>query len=77
MMIDRQLIRDNLNFLCLFRQSVRNMKIIHEEYTGSDFTYDEFKALCNSCWNEKFGFLSIVLTKTLDTCNYKKNFEAC
>ena len=61
--IDRQLIRNNINFLCVFRQSPKYTKDIYDEYIGSDFTFDEFKAICDSCWNEKYGFLSMDLTK--------------
>jgi len=38
--IDRQLIRNNINFLCVFRQSPKYTKYIYDEYVGSDFTFD-------------------------------------
>jgi GTPase SAR1 family protein len=41
--IDRQLIRKNINFLCVFRQSPKYTKDIYDEYVGSHFTLDEFK----------------------------------
>jgi len=52
------------------------MKDIYDEYVGSDFTFDEFKAFCDSCWNEKYGFLTTDITKTLDSSRYRKKFEA-
>jgi hypothetical protein len=41
------------------------MKDIYDEYVGSDITHNEFKAFCDSCWNEKYGFLKIDTTKKL------------
>jgi hypothetical protein len=68
---DRQLIRNNIYFLCIFRQSSKYMKNIYDEYVGSDITY-EFKAFCDSFWNEKYGFLKIDTTKKLNNGRYRR-----
>ena len=74
--IDRQLIRNNINFLCVFRQSPKYMKDIYDEYVGSDFTFNEFKAICDSCWGENYGFLSVDLTKKINGGRYRKKFDS-
>jgi len=63
MKVDVQLIRENINYLCVFKQRLKYTRNIYDEYVGSDFTFDKFKAFCDSCWNEKYGFLTIDITK--------------
>ena len=71
--VDRQLIRNNINFLCIFRQSPKYMKDIYDEYIGSDLT--EKFAICNSCWSEDYGFLTIGTTKKLNNNRHRNRFE--
>ena len=73
--IDRQLIRGNINFLCLFKQDHKYMKDLYDEYVGSDFTFDEFKSICDSCWNENYGSLSIDIMKRLNKGRYRKMID--
>lgn len=73
--VDKQLIRNNINFLCVFKQGPKYTKDIYDEYVGSDFTYDGFKEICNRCWNEDVGFLAIDTTRKLKTGRYKKKFD--
>jgi hypothetical protein len=63
--------------LCVFKQSPKYTKDIYDEYVGSDFTLDEFKAICDSCWNEEYGFLTIDISKKLNggRCRKKINLE--
>ena len=72
--VDRQLIRNNINFLCIFRQSPKYTKDIYDEYVGSDFSFERFKEICNSCWNEDYGFLTIDTMKKLNNGRYRKKF---
>jgi hypothetical protein len=51
------------------------MKELYDEYVGSDFTFDDFKVICNSCWNENYGFLSIDITKNLNKGRYMKMLD--
>jgi hypothetical protein len=73
--IDRQLIRTNLNYLCIFKQDKKYTKDIYNECVESDFTFQEFQAICDSCWKEDHGFLSIDLTKNLNKGKYRKKFR--
>ena len=40
--VDRQLIRNNIKFLCIFNQSLKYTRDIYNEYAGSDFTFERF-----------------------------------
>lgn len=57
--IPKQLIRDNVNFIIVFKQDERNLKHIYHDHVGNDMSYDIFKNICETAWNEKYGFLVI------------------
>jgi len=73
--VNRQLIRNNINFLCIFNQSLKYTKDIYDEYAGSDFTFKIFNEICKTCWSEDYGFLTIDTTKKLHNGRYKNKFE--
>ena len=50
-----QTIRENANFICLFRQDDRNLDHIHRDYC-TDLTTAQFKTLCERSWAEPHGF---------------------
>jgi hypothetical protein len=54
-------------------QSLKYTKDIYDEYAGSDFTFERFKEICNSCWKEDYGFLTIDTTKRLHDGKYRTN----
>lgn len=61
--LDLRVIRNNVNFLCIFRQNKYYTKRIFEDYVGSEMTLDQFENLCYRCWNIPFGFLTIDMRK--------------
>lgn len=73
--IDRQLIRNNLNCLFVFRQQKHYAKQIYDQYVGSDFDFDDFMKICNICWSTPFGFLTIYTTVCKKKRKYRKNLS--
>jgi hypothetical protein len=63
--------------LCIFRQSLKDIKHIYDEYAYSHFALEIFKEICNSCWKERYGFLTIDTMKEPEEGRYRKNFEKC
>lgn len=59
--VDLKIIRNNLNFVIIFKQPDHYIKKIWEDFI-SDNRLNTFKSLCNTCWKESFGFLSMDLT---------------
>lgn len=58
--IPKHLVRDNTNFLVLFKQDEMNLKHIYEDHVNTDMTYLRFKELCCSCWKDnKYAFVVI------------------
>jgi len=61
--VDMQVIRNNVNILCVFKQNKHYAKRIYDDFVGSDMTIREFEQMCKQCWSEPFGFLTINMTK--------------
>lgn len=73
--IPKQLIRDNANFLCLFRQDNINLKHVYNEFVGADMSFEEFQKLCKKCWNEDFGFITIDMTRKPNEGKYRNKIK--
>lgn len=74
--IPKHLIRDNANFIILFKQDETNLKHIFNDYSiGCDMKYDQFRNLCNQCWSEKYGFVVIDLDSEPNNGRYRKGFD--
>lgn len=75
--IPKHLIRENTNFLVLFKQDEMNLKHIFNDFNvSSDMTFDTFKAICAKCWNEKYGFLVIDTERPLNNGKYRLKFDS-
>lgn len=73
--IDRQLIRNNLNCLFIFKQQKKYTQQIYDDYVGSDFSFEEFQDICKFCWSEPYGFLTIYTTMCKKNGKYWKNLN--
>lgn len=63
-------IRENFNFLILFRQDNINLRqIFNEHITGN--TFDKFKKWSDKCWRQKYNFL----TYDEDLNIFRKNLD--
>ncbi|VDI13122.1 Hypothetical predicted protein [Mytilus galloprovincialis] len=68
--LPRQLNRENANCICLFQQAAKNLDHIRRDHCG-DITKEQFDALCNHCWSEPHGFVTIDLTSTKANGKYR------
>ena len=74
--IPKHLVRDNCNFLLLFRQDEMNLKHIYNDHVNTDMKYQEFKNLCFRCWkDDEHGFLVIDKDRKLNDGRYRKGFD--
>lgn len=73
--IPKQLIRDNVNLLVIFKQDETNLKHIYNEHVGVDMSYDKFKQICKRAWNEKYSFLVINKDQDLNNGRYRVKFD--
>lgn len=69
--VPKHLIRDNANFLIVFKQDDLNLKHIYDDHVSGDVSWPEFKKMCTLCWREPYGFLTI----DKDGSNFRKGFD--
>lgn len=75
--IPKHLIRDNANFLIIFRQDEMNMKHIYDDHITTDMTFNQFRYLCGLCWNaKKYGFLVINKDDDINNGRYRNGFDS-
>lgn len=73
--IPKQLIRDNANFIILYKQDNLNLKHVYTDHVSSDMNFEKFKFLCIECWRDKYGFLVIDKDEDVNTGRYRKYFD--
>jgi hypothetical protein len=73
--IPKQLIRDNVNFIVLFRQDELNLKHIYQDHVGADMRFEQFKQLCSESWKEKYGYFVIDKDSNANNGRYRKKLD--
>lgn len=74
--LNKHLIRDNANFIILFKQDDMNLKHAFNDFgVNCDMTFDEFRKFCLECWREKFGFVVIDIESEPNNGRYRRNFS--
>lgn len=73
--IPKQLIRDNTNFLVIFKQDLTNLKHIYDEHVNVDMKWDKFQTMCSQCWETSYGFLVIDKDSEKTNGRYRKGFD--
>lgn len=74
--LNKHLIRDNCNFVILFRQDDLNLKHVYIDFSvNADMKFEQFRELCSECWREPFGFACISLEHEVNSGRYRKNFN--
>jgi len=74
--VPKQLIRDNSNFIILFKQDETNLKHVYNDHCSGDMSYEQFKQFCTSCWNKgRFEFVVISKESERDNGRYRYGFD--
>lgn len=75
--LDKQKIRDNSNFIILFRLDELNLKhAFNNFHVACDMSFKQFREFCFSCWSDKYGFVVIDLERTDPNAGkYRKGFD--
>lgn len=74
--IPKHLIRDNANFIILFKQDETNLRHIFNDYgVSGDMNFNQFRDLCNKCWKEKYGFMVIDMDSEVNKGRYRRGFD--
>lgn len=73
--IPKQLVRDNSNFLILFKQDYTNLKHVYDDHVNIDMSIDKFKEICSYCWRNPHGFLVINKDCDVNGGRYREGFD--
>lgn len=73
--IPKHLLRDNANFIIVFKQDDLNLRHIFNDHVGCDISFEDFKKICHECWKEKYGFLTISKDDEIHSGRYRKGFH--
>ena len=73
--LPRQTIRENANFICMFKQDSKNVNHIYYDHVSADMDKEEFKKFCKYCWSKPNGFIFIDLTSNIDNGKYRSGFD--
>lgn len=74
--ISKQLIRDNANFIVLFKMDEKNLKHVYNDFVNTDFSFHTFYNLCAKCWNsDPYGFLVIDKDVEINKGRYRKGLD--
>lgn len=73
--IPKQLIRDNVNLIVVFRQDDTNLKHIYGDHVGTDMEFSVFKQICGKAWEDKYGFLVISKEQPKGDGRYRIGFD--
>jgi len=73
--IPKHLIRDNANFLVVFKQDDKNLKHIYNDHVNADASFNDFRNACIHCWRDDHGFLVIDKDSPLHKGRYRKGFD--
>lgn len=74
--VSKHLIRDNCNFIILFRQDDMNLRHVYNDTSvACDMKFDQFRQFCLECWREKYGFAVIDLDSDVDSGRYRNGFS--
>lgn len=58
--IPKQLIRDNANFIVLFKQDERNLRHIYSDHVNTDMSFNIFKQMCSTAWKQSNNAFVII-----------------
>lgn len=74
--VPKHLVRDNVNFLVIFRQDETNLKHIYNDHVNTDMSFENFKKLCLQCWHEDgHGFTVVDKTSDIKNGRFRKGFD--
>lgn len=74
--VPKHLVRDNVNFLTIFRQDEMNLKHIYNDHVNTDMSFENFKKLCLRCWQDgEHGFVVVDKTSDIKNGRFRKGFD--
>lgn len=74
--IPKHLLRDNANVIILFKQDETNMKHVYDDHVNTDMTFDQFREVCQACWDmHKYGYLVVDRDSPISSGRYRRGLD--
>ena len=74
--VPKHLVRDNVNFLTIFRQDEMNLKHIYNDHVNTDMSFENFEKLCLQCWQDgEHGFVVVDKTSDIKNGRFRRGFD--
>lgn len=74
--IPKQLVRDNANFLIVFKQDDRNLQHIYKDHVNTDMSFQKFKEMCTEVWKHgRNKFIVIDKDREINKGRYRLGFD--
>lgn len=73
--IPKQLIRDNANFIIIFKQDDTNLRHIYNDHVNTDMNFDMFQGICCKCWKTHYGFIVIDKDSCINNGRYRNGLD--
>ena len=67
-------IRSNSNFMIFFKSSQQVVEQLHRAFSSVDMDYPTFKKFCKTCWNNKYSYLVIDLSRDFESGLKYRNY---
>ena len=74
--LPRHSVRENSNFIILFRQDAKNLNHIYSDHCSQDISKEGFKSFCQKVWTNRHNFITIDLTSSVMNGKYRKNLDS-
>lgn len=74
--VPKQLVRDNANFIIMFKQDDMNLQHVFHDHVAPDVSFKEFQKMCAECWRERYGFLTIDKDREMQDGRYRKGLDS-
>lgn len=73
--ISKALIRDNANFIIIFKQDNLNSKHIYDDHLSTDLDFKTFQNICKHAWSKQYGFFVIDTEKSIYKGKLRSSFH--
>lgn len=73
--IGKHLVRDNTNFIILFKQDDLNLRHIYHDHVNTDMKFQQFKEMCARAWSKPHSFLVIDKESAMNNGRYRIAFD--
>ncbi len=74
--LPKHLLRDNASMIVVFKQDNLNLRHIWEDHVSGDMSFNNFQTICQKCWKQQNGFLTICKDNELNRGRYRENFDS-